>query len=98
MNHSEEPAEGCVRETYEELGISVAVDDKTPIITQRSFHRDGISFMSFTYFSRWNGSISELKLKEGEIAEARWFSLDDALNNAVSEFDHIAIESMVNQD
>lgn len=98
MNHSEEPAEGCVRETYEELGISVAVDDKTPIITQRSFHRDGISFMSFTYFSRWNGSISDLTLKEGEIAEARWFSLDDALSNAVSEFDHIAIESMVNQD
>ena len=52
--------------------------------------------MSFTYFSKWNGAISELKLKEGEIAEAKWFPLHEALSNAVSEFDHIAIESIVN--
>lgn len=98
MNHSEEPVQGCVRETYEELGISVNVDDRTPIITQRSFHRDGISFMSFTYFAKWNGQISDLTLKQGEIAEAKWFPLKDALANAVSEFDHIAIESIVIQD
>jgi len=36
-----------------------------------------------------------LKLKEGEIAEAKWFTLEEALSNAVSEFDHIAIESIV---
>ena len=98
MNHSEEPSQGCVRETHEELGISVKVDDRKPVITQRSFHRDGISFMSFTYFSKWNGEISELKLKEGEIAEAKWFSITEALTNAVSEFDHIAIESIILQD
>ena len=95
MNHSEEPSQGCVREAFEELGISLSVDDRKPVITQRSFHRDGISFMSFTYFSKWNGKLSELKLKEGEIAEAKWFPLDDALSNAVSEFDRIAIESIV---
>ena len=95
MNHSEEPSQGCVREAFEELGIALEVDDRKPIITQRSFHRDGISFMSFTYFSKWNGELSDLKLKQGEIAEARWFPLGEALNNAVSEFDHIAIESIV---
>ena len=95
MNHSEEPSEGCVRETYEELGIRLDVDDRKPIITQRSFHRDGISFMSFTYFSKWDGEIAELKLKEGEIADAKWFPLEEALKNAVSEFDNIAIASIV---
>ena len=95
MNHSEEPSEGCVRETYEELGITLDVDDRKPIITQRSFHRDGISFMSFTYFSKWDGEIAELKLKEGEIADAKWFPLEEALKNAVSEFDNIAIASIV---
>lgn len=95
MNHSEEPSQGCVREAFEELGIELEVDHRKPIITQRSFHRDGISFMSFTYFSKWNGKLSELKLKQGEIAEAKWFPLDEALSNAVSEFDHIAIESIV---
>jgi NADH pyrophosphatase NudC (nudix superfamily) len=50
--------------------------------------------VSFTYCGQWNGSISELKLKEGEIADAAWFSLDEAISNAVSEFDRIALESL----
>lgn len=94
MNHSEEPSQGCVRETEEELGIRVELDETKPVITQRTFFRDGVSFMSFTYSGRWNGSLDELKLKKGEIAEAKWFSLADALENAVSEFDRIALESL----
>ena len=50
--------------------------------------------MSFTYCGRWNGSISDLKLKQGEIADAAWFSLEDAIDRAVSEFDRIALESL----
>lgn len=94
MNHSEEPAEGCVRETEEELGITVELEQRQPVITQRSFHRDGISFMSFTYCGRWDGTIDELKLKKGEIAEAKWFTLNEAIANAASEFDRIALESL----
>ena len=94
MNHSEEPAEGCVRETQEELGITVELEQRKPVITQRSFFRDGVSFVSFTYCGRWEGSIEELKLKEGEIEEASWFSLEDAITNAASEFDRIALESL----
>ena len=94
MNHSEEPDEGCIRETQEELGINIELDDCKPVITQRTFFRDGISFMSFTYCGLWNGSIDELKLKEGEIAEATWFSLPEAIVNAASEFDRIALESL----
>ena len=94
MNHSEEPGEGCVRETEEELGITVELEHRQPVITQRSFHRDGVSFMSFTYCGRWNGAIDELKLKKGEIAEAKWFTLEEAIENAASEFDRIALESL----
>jgi hypothetical protein len=50
--------------------------------------------MSFTYCGLWNGSIDELKLKEGEIAEATWFSLPEAIGNAASEFDRIALGSL----
>ena len=94
MNHSEEPAEGCVRETQEELGIEIELENREPVITQRTFYRDGVSFMSFTYCGKWNGSIDELNLKEGEIADASWFSLKDAIDNAASEFDRIALESL----
>ncbi|MED5291693.1 MAG: NUDIX hydrolase, partial [Candidatus Thermoplasmatota archaeon] len=94
MNHSEEPAEGCVRETEEELGITVMLEERKPVITQRSFFRDGVSFMSFTYCGIWNGKIDDLTLKKGEIAEAKWFSLQGAIDNAASEFDRIALESL----
>ena len=94
MNHSEEPAQGCIRETQEELGITVVLDERKPVITQRSFFRDGVSFVSFTYCGHWNGLTSELKLKEGEIADAAWFSLNDAIDQAASEFDRIALESL----
>jgi len=94
MNHSEEPEEGCVRETEEELGITVELEPIQPVITQRTFFRDGVSFMSFTYCGRWNGSIDELKLKKDEIAEAAWFPLQEAIRNAASEFDRIALESL----
>ena len=94
MNHSEEPAEGCVRETEEELGITVMLEERKPVITQRSFFRDGVSFMSFTYCGIWNGKIDDLTLKKGEIAEAKWFSLQCAIDNAASEFDRIALESL----
>ena len=94
MNHSEEPAKGCIRETQEELGITVELEDREPVITQRSFFRDGVSFVSFTYCGMWNGTIDDLTLKKGEIAEAKWFVLEDAIDNAVSEFDKIALESL----
>ena len=94
MNHSEEPAQGCVRETQEELGIDINLEERKPVITQRSFFRDGVSFVSFTYCGRWNGSVEELKLKEGEIEDAAWFNLDEAIANAASEFDRLALESL----
>ena len=89
MNHSEEPAEGCVRETQEELGILI---DSNATLCR--FFRDGVSFVSFTYCGRWNGSIDALKLKEGEIEAAAWFNLNDAIENAASEFDRLALESL----
>ena len=94
MNHSEEPAEGCVRETQEELGILIELENRKPVITQKSFFRDGVSFVSFTYCGRWNGLIEELKLKQGEIEAAAWFSLNDAIENAASEFDRLALETL----
>ena len=70
------------------------LEDRQPVITQRSFFRDGVSFVSFTYCGVWNGTLDDLTLKKGEIAEAKWFALEDAINNAVSEFDRIALESL----
>ena len=95
MDHDEHPATGCVRETLEELGLSVVLDDIEPIITQRIFNDEGISFVSFTYRSTWNGELSELTLQTEEISEAAWFSPQEAFEQAVSHFDQQALRSLL---
>ena len=94
MDHDEHPAIGCVRETLEEMGIDIELTNDAPIITQRIFTDEGISFVSFTYKSQWSGMDSEIKLKENEISEFAWLSKTDAINLAVSGFDIAALMSL----
>ncbi len=94
MDHNEHPSIGCVRETLEELGIEILLNQSPPVITQKVFNQEGISFVSFTYQSIWNGNISELSLQTEEIEEAKWFTLEEALEKAVSFFDLEAIHSL----
>ena len=95
MDHDEHPAVGCVRETLEEMGLSIILDDVEPVITQRIFNDEGISFVSFTYTSTWNGNLDELKLQTEEISEAAWFTPRDAYKQAVSHFDQQALRSLL---
>ena len=94
MDHDEHPAVGCVRETLEEMGIAIKLDDEAPIITQRIFTNEGISFVSFTYQANWSGDNSEIKLKENEISEFAWLSPSEALSRAVSGFDAAALRHL----
>ena len=93
MDHDEHPSIGCVRETMEELGIDIQLNDIKPVITQKIFNDEGISFVSFTYQATWNGDINELALQTEEIEEAIWFSPAEALENAVSFFDSQALKA-----
>ena len=94
MDHDEHPAVGCVRETLEEMGIAIELDDEAPIITQRIFTNEGISFVSFTYQANWSGDNSEIELKENEISEFAWLSPAEALSRAVSGFDAAALRRL----
>ena len=94
MDHDEHPSTGCVRETLEEIGLEITLESEEPIVTQKIFTDDGISFVSFTYRSLWNGDITQLKLQTEEIAEVKWFTKADALNVAVSYFDVEALKSL----
>ena len=94
MDHNEHPTTGCVRETLEELGIDIVLNQKSPTITQQVFNDEGISFVSFTYQSTWNGAKSDMNLLTEEISDAAWFSKEEALSEAVSYFDLEAIRSL----
>lgn len=96
MDHDENPEEGCVRETLEEMGISISLNEKCPVIRQRIFNDEGISFVSFTYQADWNGDNSQITLKDGEISEFAWFSPEEAVLQAVSGFDVDALKHLTN--
>ena len=95
MDHDEHPATGCVRETLEELGLDIVLTDAEPVITQRIFNDEGISFVSFTYKSSWDGSLDQLTLLEEEISEAAWFEPKIAHEQAVSHFDREALRTLL---
>lgn len=94
MDHDEHPAIGCVREAFEEMGIEVELTDDAPIITQRIFTNEGISFVSFTYQASWDGDDSQIKLKENEISQFEWLSPSEAISRAVSGFDVAALRHL----
>jgi 8-oxo-dGTP pyrophosphatase MutT (NUDIX family) len=75
----------------EELGLELILDQKEPVITQQIFTDEGISFVSFTYHSKWNGKLSELELQEDEISDVKWFDQKDAFAIVPSHFDREAI-------
>lgn len=94
IDHDEHPAIGCVRETLEEMGIVIELNDEAPVVTQRIFTNEGISFVSFTYQSHWNGDDSQIILKKNEISEFAWLSPTEALSRAVSGFDAAALKHL----
>ena len=94
MDHDEHPSIGCVRETLEEIGLTIVLEQNEPLITQKIFTDEGISFVSFTYRSQWNGDISNLNLQTEEISEVKWFSPENARAVAVSYFDKEALRTL----
>ena len=103
VDYGEHPRTGAVREALEELGINIEIPDKYGesgdikegddgvIIQENIFTSEGINWLSFTYRCNLDFKIEEIIPKEDEIEEAKWFSIDDALRNAVSIFDRDAI-------
>ena len=103
VDYAEHPRKGAEREALEELGINISIPDPKgesggmsegddgAVIQQAIFQQDGINWLSFTY--RCNADIPTEKIvpKDDEIEEARWFSKDEAMRNAVSLFDIEAI-------
>ena len=94
MDHDEHPAIGCVRETVEEMGIDIELSDDEPIVTQRIFTDEGISFVSFTYKAEWLGDNSQIKLKENEISDYVWLTPKEAIARAISGFDAAALRHL----
>ncbi|MGB2018419.1 MAG: NUDIX hydrolase [Candidatus Poseidoniaceae archaeon] len=96
LDHDEHPRAGCIREAFEEFGLSIDLDDTAPVVTQRVFDGRGLSFLSFTYTSTATDG-QEIKVEPSEIAEGAWFSPEEAFAQAVSFFDRTALKAHLGQ-
>lgn len=94
LDYSEHPEVGAVRETMEELGISIDLLNDAPIISENIFSDEGINFVSFTYRALVDAADIEFKPKADEIADVTWLTKEEALNKAVSWFDIQALKSL----
>ena len=106
VDYAEHPRKGAEREALEELGINISIADPKgesgdisegddgAVIQQAIFQQDGINWLSFTYHCKADIPAEEIVPKDDEIEEARWFSKDEAMRNAVSLFDIEAIVRM----
>ena len=103
VDYGEHPRDAAVREAREELGIRIVISDPNgewgpvhpggdgAIIQNEIFNEEGINWLSFTYSCFTDLEGQEIHPKYGEIEEAKWFTLDEALASAVSKFDISAI-------
>ena len=97
MDHNEHPSTGAVRETLEELGVSLELPENANDwcqISQNIFSEDGLSFVSFTYSLTVDADDIEVNLKSDEIEDAEWFSREEAMKLTPSWFDKTAISKL----
>ena len=99
VDYGEHPRDAAQREALEEMGIDIVIPDNigestdikegndTYIVQSKIFNSEGINWVSFTYRCEGEFSNEEIIPKEDEIEEVRWFSKEQALQLAVSEFD-----------
>ena len=103
VDYAEHPRDAAQREAREELGVSIRLPDPygesgevvaggdMEIVQSAIFNDEGINWVSFTYFCEDDLADQEISPKDDEIEEARWFSIAEALERAVSFFDIQAI-------
>ena len=105
VDYGEHPREAAVREALEELGVVIEIPDPInsvdkkdgsedgAIVQAKIFNDEGINWVSFTYKCKADLEGQEISPKDDEIEEARWFTKEEAIRVAVSEFDIDAIKS-----
>ena len=104
VDYGEHPREAAEREALEELGVMIEIPDpenieskidhgEGAIVQAKIFNDEGINWVSFTYRCKSDLEGQEISPKDDEIEEARWFSKEEAIRVAVSEFDIAAINA-----
>jgi len=74
LRRGERPADGCVRELYEESGIRVGAADLEPAVPNAVVHTGG-RWVDTVFWASVPASAVELRVDGAEIVEAAWHPL-----------------------
>lgn len=78
MMAGETPADGCIREIKEELGISVKEEEIHFI--RRIIREDSYRLIWDIYIVKKDVLLSDIKLQEQEVAKVKWVSVEKLKN------------------
>ena len=103
VDYGEHPRSAAEREAKEELGVMIQIPDPRGesgavvdgydlgLVQTEIFNDEGINWVSFTYCCETDLDGQQIIPKDDEIEKAEWFSKEEALKMAVSQFDIEAI-------
>lgn len=89
VTYAESPEEGMVREMEEETGLRIRLEKLLGVFTQKfgsPYYMRGHMFVA-------RALTTELALQEDEIAEAQWFTLDEARRVLLNPFGRKAMDA-----
>ncbi len=73
INLGETLADAAVRETREEIGAEITIDDLR-FVTERAFNKNRFAWV---YTVDWTGKLEEFHFDDEEVSEVRWVPFDE---------------------
>jgi isopentenyldiphosphate isomerase len=71
----------AISELTEELGVNITTEQLIPLYIRKS---ESQKHFAQVYLVEWQGDPSELRFNDGEVAQVKWYNLDD-LEQAISK-------------
>jgi len=90
VTYAESPEEGMVREMEEETGLRIRLDKLLGVFTQKF----GSPYYMRGHMYAARALTTDLRLQMDEIAEAQWYSLDEARRLVLNPFARKAMDAL----
>jgi 8-oxo-dGTP pyrophosphatase MutT (NUDIX family) len=94
LEYGESPEECIIREVKEEIGLIASTKDLTGVYTKASAHHP---FYLIAFVFLCDVDNFDIKLDPDEIAETKWFDINDAIAVTKSHFTKVALNDYKNK-
>ena len=96
VDHAESPAAAAIRETKEEIGISLSPDDISLLTVSYTHGQEGFTDRyAFIFRAHMVIGATPLQLQEEEIEEAKWVPIEDMDQYIEGRQSYLALQQML---